>query len=425
MTARRSRLVRPLLAVLAVTGTLTPTAALAEPLDDAVTALELTPAQMVAAFDEARLPNLHPVPDPPPITGDVELDDHIRALGEARGYQRRFEPSGGLVIADGRFLQPTAAVAWEQLQAAAAEAGHAIAITSGYRSAASQRQIWLTRMGATTDEAIDVLMQTVAVPGYSKHHTGYAVDLRSGGAVLYNFASTPAYEWLSADNFANAMRYGWLPSYPEGVENMGPSPEPWEFVYVGLENIRCAVFEPAADVSFCDTTGSPFTNSINWMADHEITLGCDAIRFCPNDVVTRAQAATFLWRFYGSPDAGGDAGFDDVPDGEFFTTAVGWMVTHPNQITLGTTATTFSPHDRLTRAQFVTFLWRSAGRPDPVEQVDFDDVPAGHFARAAVEWAASVGITFGTSDSTFSPDGTATRAQVSAFLNRFWNLLPH
>ena len=161
------------------------------------------------------------------------------------------------------------------------------------------------------------------------------------------------------------------------------------------------------------------------MADHEITLGCDAIRFCPNDVVTRAQAATFLWRFYGSPNTGGDAGFDDVPDGEFFTTAVGWMVTHPNQITLGTTATTFSPHDRLTRAQFVTFLWRSAGRPDPVEQVDFDDVPAGHFARAAVEWAASVGITFGTSDSTFSPDGTATRAQVSAFLNRFWNLMPH
>jgi len=424
MTARLPRLVRPFLAVLVVAGTLSPALASAGPKEDAVAALDLTPAQMVAAFDDARLPNLEPVSDPPTITGDAELDDHIRTLGEARGYERRAEPAGSLAIADGRYLQPAAALAWEQLQAAAAEAGHSISLTSGYRSTARQRQIWLDQMSSTSDEALDSLMQIVAVPGYSKHHTGYAIDIRSGSAVLHDFANTAAYQWLSADNFANAMRYGWVPSYPDGVGDIGPNPEPWEFVHVGHDNILCAAFEPSATTPFCDTTGSPFTANISWMAGQEITLGCDAIRFCPDNVVTRAEAATFLWRFYGRPAASGETDFEDVPDGTFYTTAVSWMVEDENQITAGTTATTFSPHARLTRAQFVTFLWRSVGRPDPLGEADFEDVPAGHFAADAIEWAASVGITFGTSETTFSPNGTATRAQVAAFLNRFWNLLP-
>ncbi len=429
MAARIPRLLRTLLGPALAAAVLAPTPATANPKVDAVVEFgaALTPEQMVRAFDEARLPNLRTSNlEPPAVTGDAELDEHIRDLGEARGYVRRPEPSGALTSADGRLLQPTAAAAWEQLQAAAAAAGHSIDITSGYRSAASQRTIWLDRMFGTSDEALDLLMQVVAVPGYSKHHTGYAIDLRSGAATLYAFQDTAAYAWLSENNFTNALSYGWLPSYPVGAENIGPSPEPWEFVYVGLDNILCVDFDPKVDPNrpFCDTVGSTFADDIAWLQRTGITSGCDAIRFCPNDTVTRAEVATFLWRLFGmiEPDPAFEHTFDDIADGQYFTDPVRWMV--DNGFTTGTTPTTFSPFATLTRAQFGTFLWRAAGRPDPMSPLEFDDVDPEHYASTAIAWAKFVGITNGTSLSEFSPDASTTRGQIAAFLHRFVDLVP-
>lgn len=395
---------------------LLPVDASAGPKEDAVAALDLTPTDMVAAFDHARLAGLGGIGIPPPITGNAALDDHIRTLGEARGYQRRAEPNGALALADGWALQPEAAAAWERLQAAAAVAGHSIDITSGYRSSAHQRVIWLDRMSSTSDAALEFLMRTVALPGYSKHHTGYAVDIRSGGARLYDFQNSAAYAWLSADGFANAMRHGWLPSYPAGVDGMGPDPEPWEFVYVGFDNMVCAVFEPTAETPFCDTTGSTFAADIAWLAETELTTGCGPIRFCPDDLVTRAQAATFLWRLFGHPLATVEIGFSDVADDAYYTEAVRWMVEH--EITTGTSPGLFEPDTPLTRAQFVTFLWRAVGRPEPAATVSFEDVDVDSYAAAAIAWAAAVGVTTGTSATTFSPRQAATRGQVAAFLRR-------
>ena len=98
MAARLPRLLRALLGVALLAAALAPSPAAAQTKGEAVAALELTPDQMVRAFDEARLPNLQ-APDlaPPTITGDAELDDHIRELGEARGYVRRPEPVDSLV----------------------------------------------------------------------------------------------------------------------------------------------------------------------------------------------------------------------------------------------------------------------------------------------------------------------------------------
>lgn len=425
MAARLPPLLRALLGLALLAATLTPSPVAAQTKAEAVAALELTAEQMVRAFDEARLPNLHTSElEPPAITGDADLDAHIRELGEARGYIRRPEPVEPLGRADGRLLQPAAAAAWEQLQAAAAAAGHSISITSGYRGAASQRSIWLSRMSGTSDAALDTLMETVAVPGYSKHHTGYAVDLRSGAATLHNFANTAAYEWLSADGFANARAHGWLPSYPDGIENIGPNPEPWEFVWVGLDNMLCVDFEPTEARPFCDTIGSSFAGDVVWLHGAELTTGCDTIRFCTDDVVTRAEAATFLWRLFDevSPDPDLDFGFLDIPDGTYFTTAVRWMV--EAGITTGTSPTTFSPGDTLTRGQFVTFLWRAAGRPDAPGPLVFDDVDPDGYAAIAIAWAHSTGITNGTSPTEFSPDNTATRGQIAAFLHRFVDLVP-
>lgn len=400
-------------------------AAAADPVADAARDKQLTPTEMVAGFDNAILDNLAEVADPPPITGNAALDERIRALAVMRGYQRRSEPSGPLVVVDGRSLQPEAAGAWEALQASAAAAGHSISLTSGYRSATSQASIWNSRSTGTSDAAIDTLLQTVAAPGYSKHHTGYAIDVRSGSAVLDAFGNTPAYAWLSADNFANAKAHGWLPSYPDGVENLGPNPEVWEFVWVGPTNIICISFVATTEVPFCDLTGSSFVADIAWLAESGITAGCNEIWFCPNDNVTRGEAGTFLWRLFGQQASSFAIDFDDVGDGRFYSTAVRWMV--ENEITTGTTATTFSPYDVLTREQFVTFLWRAAGKPMAATPHTFIDVSPGSFANDAISWAVEAGITSGTSDTEFSPGGAATRGQLSAFLRRFdtWrNLAP-
>ena len=428
MTTRAFRTLRIALAAALALGVVAPAAA-ANPKVDAVAQLGsmLTPEQMVTAFDEALLANLRgPDHEPPSITGQAELDAHIRRLGEARGYTRRPSPSGALANADGYLLQPTAAAAWLRLRTAAASAGHSIEITSGYRSAAGQRSIWLDRMRGTSDEALDLLMQTLAVPGYSKHHTGYAIDLRSGPASLFAFRDSAAYAWLSENNFANAMAHGWLPSYPDGVDGLGPEPEPWEFVYVGIDNILCADFDPDADPSrpFCDTIGSPFADDIVWLHDTGLTTGCDAQRYCTDGIVTRAEVATFLWRLFGrvEPSPGSGTSFDDVPSGQFFTVPVAWMV--ENGITTGTTSTTFAPFETVTRAQFVTFLWRAAGRPDPMSPLEFDDVDPGSYAADAIAWAKFVGVTSGTTATEFSPDATATRGQVATFLHRFIDLVP-
>jgi rRNA maturation protein Nop10 len=93
-----------------------------------------------------------------------------------------------------------------------------------------------------------------------------------------------------------------------------------------------------------------------------ITTGTTPTTFSPDDPVSRGQMATFLWRYSDEPEpASLDTDFTDVPGGRFYSKAVAWLV--EQQITTGTTPTTFSPDDPVTRGQMATFLWRLAGEP--------------------------------------------------------------
>ena len=390
-------------------------------IDDAVAATSHTPDELVASFDDAELAGLAPEGPGPAITGNADLDARIRAIAEARGYKRHAEPDRPLVVADGLRLQPEAAAAWEAFQGAALDAGHSIRITSAYRSPAFQATFFRSRLTSTTDAAIDHVLRTVAAPGYSRHHTGYTIDIRTPTHFLHNFANSEAYAWMAADSWAIAKSYGWLPSYPDGASQAGPDPEPWEFVWVGAINIVCGVFDPSPEAPFCDTLGSTFAGDVNWLAGEGITVGCRTGRFCIGSEITRAQAATMLWRLDGKRIVTSVIPFDDVPDGAFFTEAVRWMV--ELEITTGTSPTEFSPDVELTRDQFVTFLWRYAGRPAAGDPHEFVDVSPTSFATDAVSWAAEVGVTTGTSATKFSPTATATRGQAAAFLHRY-DLLP-
>jgi len=106
-----------------------------------------------------------------------------------------------------------------------------------------------------------------------------------------------------------------------------------------------------------------YTAAVDWLFAQNITTGTAPNRFSPDDTVTRGQMATFLWRLEGSPAGSPRAGFSDVPAGRYYSDAVDWLLRRG--ITTGTGGNRYSPDDPVTRAQMATFLWRLAGEPAP------------------------------------------------------------
>ena len=163
--------------------------------------------------------------------------------------------------------------------------------------------------------------------------------------------------------------------------------------------------------------GSYFYEAVMWAVENGVTTGISASRFDPNGVCTRAQAVTFLWRAAGSPaPETSTMPFTDVPVGSYYYDAVLWAV--ENGITKGTSDTTFSPNMTCTRAQIVTFLWRSEKSPAAGTANPFADVKSTAYYAGAVLWAVKEDITKGTTGTTFSPDADCTRAQIVTFLWR-------
>ena len=126
-------------------------------------------------------------------------------------------------------------------------------------------------------------------------------------------------------------------------------------------------------------TGSYYEDAVDWAVENGITTGVSANRFGPNGVCTRAQAVTFLWRTAGSPVSKTHAmPFTDVPVGSYYYDAVLWAV--ENDITEGTSDTTFSPNMTCSRAQIVAFLWRSEKSPAAGTANPFADVKSAAYS---------------------------------------------
>ena len=160
-----------------------------------------------------------------------------------------------------------------------------------------------------------------------------------------------------------------------------------------------------------------FYDAVLWAAQNGITSGTDAVHFTPDGVCSRAQAVTFLWRAAGSPaPKSASMPFTDVPKGSYYEMAVLWAV--ENGITKGTSDTTFSPDATCSRAQIVAFLWRSEKSPAAGTANPFADVKSSAYYADAVLWAVKEDITKGTTSTTFSPDADCTRAQIVTFLWR-------
>lgn len=166
--------------------------------------------------------------------------------------------------------------------------------------------------------------------------------------------------------------------------------------------------------------GAYYADPVAWAVANDVTTGTSETTFSPDVSCTRAQALTFLWRACGSPEPlPGDNPFIDVPADAYYRKAVLWA--SQNGITTGTSAHTFSPEDVCTRAQVLTFQWRvreKSGGASGGVMSPFGDVAAGDYFYDAVSWAVGNGITVGTSPTSFSPHDQCTRGQIVTFLYR-------
>ena len=188
---------------------------------------------------------------------------------------------------------------------------------------------------------------------------------------------------------------------PEPSDDPAPEPNP----------------QPSLEFLFEDVPDDAYYNDpVKWAVSGGVTNGIDETHFGPDLSCTRAQMVTFLWRAAGSPEPGSaDNPFTDVEAGSYYEKAVLWAV--EKEITNGTSETTFSPDMTVTRGQSVTFLYRFAGEKTNAA-VPFEDVEESAYYEEAIQWAVSAEVTKGTSETTFEPKSPCTRAQIVTFLYR-------
>ncbi len=215
---------------------------------------KFTGEQFKQLYRSVHYPNVQTFTIPPQITGNTIADLRIRKLAEARGFALTSIPIAPiskthekmLAGEDDDLLQPLALKSWEELKAAAKKDNVPITLISAYRSPKWQRDFFMGRLLNTGvsveqiaagmgDEQVKTTLGLTAVPGYSRHHTGYTVDMYCEDDLA--FANSVCFKWLNANNYEHAKQFGWIPSYPEDAKEQGPEPEPWEYVWVGTDSL--------------------------------------------------------------------------------------------------------------------------------------------------------------------------------------------
>lgn len=183
------------------------------------------------------------------ITDNAQADKVIYDLAESLGYKVRSAPvtDNFVDVGKNQVLQRQAAESWKDLKKIAEKDGQTISISQGYRSAEDQNRIFISRLGnispnkiidGSAEGKLREILKTTAPAGYSRHHTGYTIDLVCDSDQGVKFENSKCFTWLSEDNYINIKKFGWIPSYPEGIKNQGPEPESWEYVWVGLDAVK-------------------------------------------------------------------------------------------------------------------------------------------------------------------------------------------
>ena len=160
-----------------------------------------------------------------------------------------------------------------------------------------------------------------------------------------------------------------------------------------------------------------YTEAVEWAIDAGIAQGYNNDIFGPGELAPRSHMATFLWRYQGSPLASGSSPFVDVASDAWYADPVAWLA--EEGITTGTAPDRFSPDQLVTRGEAITFLWRLAGEPPSSVEIPFVDVPDHAFYRRAVAWAVEHELTTGITPTLFGGGYWIDRAQALTFMHRY------
>lgn len=183
------------------------------------------------------------------ILQEGPIDNYLKSFAESLGYQKRsFANEDELIEYNTLMTFPFIEDAYLGLRNDMSRDGIDLHFVSAYRSFEAQRTLFIDALNipiyagiaeGVHDEDLAKVLERSALPGYSKHHSGLAVDFGCGDDYLvFEFADTPCYQWMSFNNFERTKKHGLIPSYPNDVDYQGPNPEPWEYVYVGQEVLK-------------------------------------------------------------------------------------------------------------------------------------------------------------------------------------------
>ena len=162
-----------------------------------------------------------------------------------------------------------------------------------------------------------------------------------------------------------------------------------------------------------------YYDPVYWAVEKGITTGYSDNTFRPTAECHRAAVVTFLWRLAGKPEPVSMATFTDMTDNSDFDKAISWA--SQNGITTGYNDNTFRPYSPCNRAAIVTFLWRYAGSPQPSKMATFNDMTGNSDFDKAISWAYENKITTGYDGNLFKPWNTCNRMAVVTFLYRLAN----
>ena len=187
-----------------------------------------------------------------------------------------------------------------------------------------------------------------------------------------------------------------------------------------LDGIRCKNCGEYVPFPFTDVPKTAWCRAdVEYVWQHGIMKGVSATKFGPDTKMTRAMFVTVLYRMEGSPSVEGMQipAFTDI-GAKWCYDAIIWA--YNAGVTLGKTATTFAPNDSITRAEIVTMVYRYSGSPTVSGVPNFTDAASvGAWARDAIIWATSVGVVNGYTDGSFGPNKTALRSEMAAMLHRY------
>ena len=173
------------------------------------------------------------------------------------------------------------------------------------------------------------------------------------------------------------------------------------------------------DNPFIDVKGDAYYyNALMWAYNSGVIAGTSDETFSPGNNCTRGQLAVMIYRMFGKPSISGmTIPFTDVKSSDYFYKAVVWA--YNAGIISGTSGTKFSPSSSITRQDLVVMLWRMQNKPKVTATNPFTDVNEGMYSYKAIMWAYKLGVTSGTSSTTFSPKDQCTRGQIAAFLYKY------